>query len=127
MFLKFRYSHGQVIFEFAIILAIVAVALAMMQLYLRRGIQAGIKIAADELGKQEGSVELDMEKSSVSESLTRMDSESTRTITHGLGGAHALTMIETSEIIYGFNTYIGGWEEDPDAADSPIPPIIFNR
>ncbi len=127
MFLTFRHKYGQVVFEFAIILAIVAVALAMMQLYLRRGIQAGIKIAADELGQQSGSVELDMEAGTVSESLTRMDSESSRTIAHGLGGAHALTMIETSEIIYGFNTYMGGWEEDDEALNSPITPIIFGR
>ena len=127
MFLTFRHKHGQVVFEFAIILAIVATALAMMQLYLRRGVQAGIKIAADELGKQEDSVEHDMEKGTVSEALTRMDSKSSRTIAHGLGGAHALTMIETSEIIYGFNTYMGGWEEDPDAVNSPITPIIFGQ
>ena len=120
-----RGKHGQVVFEFAIVIAVVVLALVMMQLYLRRGIQAGLRIAADEIAPQSGSVELDMETGTVSESLTRMDSESSRDITHGLGGAHTLTMIETSEIIYGFNTYFGGWEEDPDAVNSPITPVII--
>ena len=98
---------AQVIFEFAIVLALVALALAMMQIYLKRGIQAGIKIAADELGLQEDEVELDPEKGTVSESFARTDTTSSRSIAHGLGGQHALTLIETSEILYGTNIYWG--------------------
>lgn len=46
-------KRAQVVLEYAIILGIVALALGMMQVYVRRGIQAGIKIAADEIGRQE--------------------------------------------------------------------------
>lgn len=96
---------AQVIFEFAIVLALVALALVMMQLYLKRGIQAGIKIAADELGLQQDSVELDAESGEVSESFMRVDTGSTRSIAQALGGQHTLTLIETSEILYGVNTF----------------------
>lgn len=111
----FHKRTAQVIFEFAIVLALVALALAMMNLYLRRGIQAGYKIAADELGLQQDSVELDPEKGTVGESYMRTDLNSTRTIAHGLGGRHALTLKETSEIVYGVNTYWGDFTtEEPE-------------
>ncbi|MBN2097053.1 MAG: hypothetical protein JW714_01090 [Candidatus Omnitrophica bacterium] len=46
-------KKGQSVFEYAIILGVVGVALMAMQVYLRRGIQSGIRIAADELGEQD--------------------------------------------------------------------------
>ncbi|MBU3934113.1 hypothetical protein KKD20_06895 [Patescibacteria group bacterium] len=46
-------SKGQSIIEYALILGIVVIALSAMQVYVKRGIQAGIKIAADEMGAQE--------------------------------------------------------------------------
>jgi len=44
---------GQSILEYVVILGIVAIALAAMSLYFRRGIQSVVKIAADEAGNQE--------------------------------------------------------------------------
>lgn len=46
------WDQAQATFEYAIILAIVAGALTAMQVYFKRGIQAGIKICSDELGGQ---------------------------------------------------------------------------
>ena len=46
------WDQAQATFEYAIILAIVAGALTAMQVYFKRGIQAGIKICSDELGEQ---------------------------------------------------------------------------
>ncbi len=45
-------TKAQATFEYAIILAIVAGALTAMQVYFKRGIQAGVKICSDELGGQ---------------------------------------------------------------------------
>lgn len=55
-------GKGQITFEYAIIIGLIAAALTMMQVYLRRGIQAGIKIAADEIGLQEDFENLDIKK-----------------------------------------------------------------
>lgn len=51
--MKNRFVTGQSVLEYVIILGIVAIALAAMLLYFRRGIQSVVKIAADELGNQE--------------------------------------------------------------------------
>lgn len=53
---------GQSIIEYAVILGLVVAGLTAMQVYIKRGIQAGIKVAADELGPQEKAEELDPEK-----------------------------------------------------------------
>jgi len=45
--------HAQSIIEYAIIIAIVSSALAAMQVYIKRGLQAQIKVTADELGTQD--------------------------------------------------------------------------
>ena len=51
---------GQAIVEYAVLIGIVAAALVTMQTYIKRGIQAGIKVAADQIGDQsQGLVERD--------------------------------------------------------------------
>jgi len=45
-------GRAQAAFEYAIILAIVVTAMTAMQVYFKRGIQAGIRICSDELGEQ---------------------------------------------------------------------------
>ena len=58
MRLNFCFNHkGQNLMEYAIIIGIVVVAVSAMQTYIRRGIQAMIKVAADEMGTQEGGVD----------------------------------------------------------------------
>lgn len=63
-------GKGQITFEYAIIIGLVAIALTVMQVYLRRGIQAGIKIATDEIGLQEDYQELEIRKGFLDHSST---------------------------------------------------------
>jgi Flp pilus assembly pilin Flp len=46
-------QKSQGLAEYAVILAIVAAALIAMQMYMKRGIQGAVKIAADRLGSQQ--------------------------------------------------------------------------
>ena len=50
--MKNRFLAGQGVLEYVIILGVVVIALAAMSLYFRRGIQAVVKVAADEAGNQ---------------------------------------------------------------------------
>ena len=50
--MKNRFLAGQGVLEYVIMLGIVVIALAAMSLYFRRGIQAVVKVAADEAGNQ---------------------------------------------------------------------------
>ena len=52
-------NKSQSILEYAIVLGVVIVALSAMSLYFRRGIQSVIKVAADEVGNQSDSEEID--------------------------------------------------------------------
>lgn len=55
-------KKGQVIVEYALILSIVLAAILAMQTYMKRGIQAVIKVSADELGNQQDAEEFDIKK-----------------------------------------------------------------
>lgn len=44
--------YGQSILEYTLIIGIVVTALIVMQVYIKRGIQAATKVAADQLGAQ---------------------------------------------------------------------------
>ena len=45
--------RGQSIVEYAVLIAMVIAALTGMQIYAKRGIQAGVKAAADQIGDQQ--------------------------------------------------------------------------
>ena len=65
-------SRAQATFEYAIILAIAVTALISMQVYFKRGIQAGIKMCSDELGGQkEGLFEIDIEHNIIPQASTQ--------------------------------------------------------
>lgn len=56
-------TKAQSILEYVLVLAIVAVALTTMQVYFKRGLQAAIKLSADELAEQQdGGDEIDPTK-----------------------------------------------------------------
>lgn len=58
-----NFCKAQSISEYVIVFGLVTLVLTGMRMYMKRGIQAGIKIAADELGlQQEGKNEIDPEK-----------------------------------------------------------------
>lgn len=48
-----RKSKAQGIMEYSIVIGLVVSVFVVMQAYLKRGIQAGIRISADQLGNQE--------------------------------------------------------------------------
>jgi hypothetical protein len=53
-----HFSHGQSLAEYVIIIATVSAALFIgMQIYVQRGIQAAIRVAADQAGRQQDSLE----------------------------------------------------------------------
>ncbi len=76
-------TKAQATFEYAIILAIVAGALTAMQVYFKRGIQAGIKICSDELGEQKKGLgdKIDVESGIISPALSSHHSITNSTIT----------------------------------------------
>ncbi|UCB56778.1 MAG: hypothetical protein JSV30_06190 [Candidatus Omnitrophota bacterium] len=138
-------KRAQAVLEYAVVLGIVALALGMMQVYLMRGIQAGVKIAADEIGLQEDSVELSVELNSAKEldsakefdvaevnkqrSVVRSESASTHTITHGAGGGQTAAETYSNEIIKVDETNPScskswyGWRkkhEKPDEAETSL-------
>ena len=46
-----RPRHGQAIVEYVLLFAVVAAAIAAMQIYAKRGLQAVLKVAADDLSR----------------------------------------------------------------------------
>ena len=70
-FSKLGKSQAQSLSEYAIVLGIVASVFLVMQVYMKRGIQAVIKVAADEIGQQKEAEEIDIEKGTYTESLVR--------------------------------------------------------
>ena len=52
-------NKGQSLIEYSFIIGLVVIALSAMQVYIKRGIQAGIKVAADEVGRQQDAEETD--------------------------------------------------------------------
>ena len=106
-------KRGQALFEYAVIIGVVVLALGMMQVYVRRGNQAGIKIAADELGRQEDSVELDSTKGTVQSSQVRSLSAATYQRQLNYGGSSTINVNEQNEIVAPSQSeYWSNWEED---------------
>jgi hypothetical protein len=107
-------QKGQSLLEYAIILGVVALALGSMQIYLRRGIQAGIKIAADELGLQKDAMEVvaggvdpteykdgDIEPMEVLEQEIKVRSEAwaQRDVIHDGNGSQTVVINEYNKIV----------------------------
>lgn len=49
--MRFSYSRGQTLNEYALVLALVFAGLLTMQTFIKRGIQGAIKLTADDLGE----------------------------------------------------------------------------
>ena len=104
-------NRGQAVFEYAVILGIVVLALSLMQTYVRRGIQAGIKVAADELGTQQGSVEQDPSKGTVQESSINSSASVRQTSAVTAGGASSLSLDEKTTAS-GSSEYWSNWQKE---------------
>ncbi len=81
-------GRAQATFEYAIILAIAVTALTTMQIYFKRGIQAGIKMCSDELGggelaedglggQRKGLFEVDIEHNIIPQASTQTFTQNT--------------------------------------------------
>ncbi len=94
------WDRAQATFEYAIILAIVAAALTTMQVYFKRGIQAGIKICSDELGEQNKGIgqKIDLESGIITPALSSHHSvtESTTRFQIGKGEERTLSIDEST-------------------------------
>jgi len=60
--LLIRNKRGQNILEYSVIIGIVVAALMVMQVYMKRGIQAATKVAADQLSFQNTAEIINLEK-----------------------------------------------------------------
>lgn len=90
-------SKAQSMLEYAVLVGIIALALAGMSLYFRRGIQAAIKVAADEIGNQSEAEETDPNKGTKTASLIQ-------TLVSGSQGTANLPQGATQRI----RGYLGG-------------------
>lgn len=68
-------KKAQALIEYAMVIVVVSAAFIALNGYMKRGIQAQIRISADELGRQEESEELDITKGRLEVSGQRMKSE----------------------------------------------------
>ncbi|MFA5401871.1 MAG: hypothetical protein WC359_15570 [Dehalococcoidia bacterium] len=93
-----RNNRGQSILEYAIVLGIVAIALASMSLYFRRGIQSVIKAAADEAGDQKDAEDINPVTGTSVFSEFRRQSETTHRQQTQEGGTQLNDMSSTGSI-----------------------------
>lgn len=68
-------KKAQALIEYAMVIGVVSAAFVAINVYMKRGIQAQIRISADELGRQERSEEFDIIKGLSLVSGQRMKSE----------------------------------------------------
>ena len=69
----FHFSNGQGIVDYVILILIVSAALLGMRVYMQRGIQAVVSIAADEVGSQVDSLE-DADQAASTDSISQEES-----------------------------------------------------
>lgn len=87
-------KKGQVILEYGIILSIILVALIAMQTYMKRGIQAVVKVSTDEFGSQDASEKRDINKGALFKSEERRSSENQQKIEVFLDTSRKKTIIK---------------------------------
>ncbi len=93
--MKLNARKGQNVIEYAILLTLVIAALTVMQVYIKRGIQAGIKSCGDQIGKQEDFVEEDPIKGRLEHAESIDIADGTTTSTYG-GGTQEYTTSQTT-------------------------------
>lgn len=91
---------AQALIEYAMVIGVVSAAFIAINVYMKRGIQAQIRISADELGKQEESEEFDLIKGLSLVSGQRMKSEAPGQIKREfVGGRQREDVNEKSEVL----------------------------
>jgi len=110
MLAKILKGRAQSISEYAIVLMLVAVAISGMTIYMKRGVQAGIKDVADLIGDQKDYEDFDPLKGAKSNSdIHQYTNSSTRT-EKALGGG-ATTYTDSSSSSNGTSTYVSESED----------------
>jgi len=109
-------AKAQSILEYAVVLAVVIAALAGMQPFCKRGIQASFKFAADQIGAQQDSADVDIVRGGV---ITSSESTSNvQTVSGGtqrfrqLGGGASRKDIDTTATATGNATYVTNETEE---------------
>jgi len=101
-----------------VILGVVALALTTMQLFFKRGIQASIKLAADEIGRQEDSEEVAIENGGIkteenSNAVTHIFTTGRERIQQSPGGAQQ-SNVDRTTTASGSSSYVTRQEEVVD-------------
>lgn len=95
MFLRKAHSKAQSISEYVLVIGIVSIALISMQAYMKRGVQAVIKVASDQAGNQSAE-EIDVQKGTKTDSqITTLNQDSER-LQSFVGGSQTTTVAHTS-------------------------------
>ena len=89
MFLRKAHSKAQSISEYVLVIGIVSIALISMQAYMKRGVQAVIKVASDQAGSQDAE-EIDVQKGTKTKSKVTTISQGTKSLTSSLGGEQTI-------------------------------------
>jgi hypothetical protein len=90
--------RAQGILEYVVILGIVATALMAMSLYFRRGIQAAVKVATDEMGGQ-SDAETDPNKGTTTDSTAASGSSVKHTLQTSVGGSFSDQIDSTRSVV----------------------------
>ncbi len=111
---KLQKNKAQSIIEYSVLLGLVVAAFVGMQVYLKRGIQAAVKISADQLGSQQyGLSEVELREGYVEKtSPEKPASVSSKVkVTRGVsrGGRHTLESQNQSNIV---SDYISKRKDD---------------
>lgn len=105
-------GKGQNLTEFSIMLAIAVAVFTVMQVYIKRGIQGGLKFSADQIGKQEDFVEKDPTKGRLEEAVSNDTVSGTSTLT-SVSGVQTTVSSQTSTKGEGSHSlYKVGFTED---------------
>lgn len=82
-----KINSGQSTLEYAILIGVIGVSLSIMTLYFRRGIQAAVRVAADEVGRQQDAEDVDVFNGTTTNATFRQMSESNQAVTKFEGGS----------------------------------------
>ncbi len=103
------FRRGQSISEYMFVFGLVAVTLISMQIYMKRGIQAVVKVATDELGGQQAE-ETDPEKGTLSNTTFYTTDDRTSRLATQEGGSQT-NEFNLNTTITGEGTYVSKEEE----------------
>ena len=110
MLAKILKAKAQSISEYAVLLMLVAAAISGMTIYMKRGVQAGIKDVADLIGNQQDYEDFDPLKGARSNSDIHQYTNSSTTTEKALGGG-VTTYIDSSSNSSGTSTYVSESED----------------